>query len=309
LEEYCRTVHIVLVGTSSLRNFLRALRSCVERGACDDLEIGRGEAERLLAEGAECWKAVQGLPGSQEGSCRGFLDENPLREALREYVVSKPRDASAELNAMGPLLESRCSGVERVILVATDTLLGRLAAEALKDSLLRLCPGLARGGVEVAVVNGLGIAERMWEGLNNLMRTIMDVSSKAKAEGLSIAVNLTGGFKPEAGYALLASLPHTHIAYYIHESFRRVVVLPLLYPADVKVLLESGAVKRESDRIVIDPAAAEKAKESSGRKLCGIACTISQVDPDVLEVEGRCSKIVIKDPNFYSMLTGLSALA
>jgi len=73
-----------------------------------------------------------------------------------------------------------------------------------------------------------GLSKEMWLGIANLGAAIIRDVIALRNKGLDTYINLTGGFKPESGIALLAAAASgAQAAYYIHESFREVVWLPL----------------------------------------------------------------------------------
>ncbi len=198
-----KSLHLVLVGTSVLRNSSRLLGGdCgVLAGRCGDPRAPEPETcSRLL------------------GECLG--------EAV-ELVAERPGVLSAELNAMDWVLASRCSGVEEVRLLASDTEPGRAAAEILRGALEKLCPGVR---TVVETVPGLGRREAgFWPGLIDLVKTVVGHAREAYGRGLLVYLNATGGFKPESAAALLAASAAAPVtAYYKHEAMRETVVLPQL---------------------------------------------------------------------------------
>ena len=137
-------------------------------------------------------------------------------------LSSSPYTMSAELNAMKWVLEDGCRDVRRIVLYASDTIPGMKCAELLKSYLETRC----RAEIAVRVVKGL--AREMWLGISNLGKHIVDDVVEARRAGLDVYINLTGGFKPESGIALLAAaVSGANAVYYIHESFRDVVWLPI----------------------------------------------------------------------------------
>jgi len=196
-----RPVHLVPVGTSILRNLARA----EEKQEIAEKARKCGSSEPGSREDEECGK---------EANSRGEL----YRAALA-YLEESPYEASAELNAMKPWLKPKHVG--RVVLFYSDTGAGRLASAILKEYLEK-----ERIQVEEVEVEGLG--KEMWKGLINLAKKLREKIMEYK--GCHSLVNLTGGFKPESAYALLASgLAGAVGAYYKHEAFEETVVIPMIW--------------------------------------------------------------------------------
>ena len=277
----CRVAHLVLVGTSTLRNFAVALTRCFEKGDCPALGLSAKEARRLYEEGLECLEAA--IKGVDSRACKAITNPgNPVFKALADFIANNPRRASAELNSMHNVLERGCSNVERVILYSTDTHVGEASAKAIEGYVKSQCKGV---DVKVKRVDQLGSSpELMWKGLARLAVEVKRAAEDLQRRGIAVALNLTGGFKPEGGFALITSFPWIHAIYYVHESFRDVVVMPALTVEDVKLIVGSGALKDD----VIDLGEASKAIPGVSRRLCMIANAIKSVAPELID-ECECS--------------------
>ncbi|MEB3860975.1 MAG: putative CRISPR-associated protein [Desulfurococcales archaeon] len=206
--------HIVVSGTSILRNAARQASGDIAKilGDC-------GVARPLSDVDAECMRhAVQG--------------SEVYREALDRLRLD-PCRVSAEVNAMAPWLGLCGKGldgpsrIDRVVILHTDTGAGMLAAKVLAHYLREVVGSAVAGARRV---DGFGIPGSMARGLVQLAKAIKEEA----AHGDVTLLNVTGGFKPESGYAILAGIAHYKIAaaYYIHEAFRDTVVIPLL-PASI----------------------------------------------------------------------------
>ncbi len=207
-----RMLHIVTVGTSIVRNaYQEALKS-----------------NSFLASHVEVLERVNRDPLGVDDAyiARG----SSVYGDLVSFVAYDPRRASAELNAFYGFLEAEESWRSHyVILYHTDTYPGMLSSLLIRDHLeeTREIMGHRIEVVEVKRINGLG--RSFWPGLLNLASTLIEDIDEAKKKGYRIAVNLTGGFKPEAGFTVTAaSIAGADIAYYIHEATKDVVRIPLL---------------------------------------------------------------------------------
>ncbi|ABP50687.1 MULTISPECIES: putative CRISPR-associated protein [Pyrobaculum] len=161
------------------------------------------------------------------------LDKAP-RGALVEYAALNPRECCAELNTVAAVLE-RWSWMAvdlSFVLYASDTGQGRLAAEVIKEALCRVASGFWRGGRcggRVRVVEGLGWEDKFGEALLRLATAIREDFSEARREGRMPYIVATGGFKPESTFAVVAAYAAGAVGvFYIHETFRRLVELPMV---------------------------------------------------------------------------------
>ena len=205
-------VHLVMVGTSVLRNALRRLgagdadcRSLVEACA-DPRKLDRGRC-RVLQEAGE--------PGAQN-----------CLEKLADMLEADPFGMSAELNAMDWLLQGSkpCRSVEEIKLYATDTPEALTAAGLLSRFLGQRCPGAS---VEVKRVGG--VEAGFWPALLSLVKMIHEDAFDAVSRGKMVFLNATAGFKPESAAALLAAMTAGPVAaYYKHESMRETVLPPMI---------------------------------------------------------------------------------
>ena len=217
--------HLVVVGTSVLRNFYQRVSS-VDVGNVVDVALVCSRARPGSDEDRECARRV--TPGS------------PVFDSIYGGLVNDPYGMSAELNGMRPWLEAFLRGedggfVAGVLLLHSDTGAGWVAAKLLEKFFRD-----ARVDVAVARVPDLGSPGSIPRGLVNLCRMVSREVDRARRGGYCPVINLTGGFKPESGYALLCGLERAFAAYYIHESFRRPVVLPLKWSLEVIEYVRSG---------------------------------------------------------------------
>lgn len=200
-------VHVFTVGTSVLRNIAGDRVAGVLRRAGVDPSVAyslhpEDPAQARLEELAEDERVVGEVAGR---------------------VVENPRAYSAELNAFMAFVEERgLGGGLSVVLLHTDTGSGLFSSRVLGEALRRMGYGVERS-VRVAGF-GLG-AERMMEALANLMDEMAGV--KLRHGGSRLYLNATGGYKPESAFAVVSALLLGYnAAYYIHEAFRGLVVLP-----------------------------------------------------------------------------------
>jgi len=224
-------LHLVTVGTSVFRNALVA----ASRGV-GVLSGFKGVLERVVSGG--------GLDSSVRGS--GLFD------ALVSLVYMDPKRYSAELNAFISVIDylGVSSFTHDIVLFASDTpeslWAARIIESAIRDYKLER-ENVIRD-IRVESVDQLG--RDFWPGLTNLLSRLVWHITRGKKEGYDrILVNLTGGFKPESAYSLLAvNIAGADAAYYIHEVSREPVILPLFRvspTSDTCRLLEAVLSDRE----------------------------------------------------------------
>jgi len=205
--------HLVIVGTSVLRNALRLLEQD-RLGSCRGGDV------------ASCRDALAYCADPRRldrARCRELFGEECF-ELVYCLLESSPQGMSAELNAMDWVLGQGCPGVEEIVLFASDTPEGGIAARLLARYLSGSCPG-AR--IETVTVPGLG--SEFWTGLLNIVKRVREKAREAHRRGDIVYLNATGGFKPETGMALIAAmLAAPTAAYYKHEAMRETVMLPAL---------------------------------------------------------------------------------
>ena len=213
-----KTVHHVLVGTSIVRNASRQLKS---------LE--------------SCARAAPGTPDDEQ--CHPSRLDTGILDELKSMVSGSPYLLSAELNAMRPWLEAapsiRGNLIHRVTLYVSDSGASRLAATILEWYL----QSVGVGDVEPVIVRGFGLPSRFVEGLLAFQQEVSSRLRRDSSEGYCVLMNLTGGFKMESAVGLLVALPYASAVYYVHESFRKTVVLP------VSVFMNKEWAKRIFERI------------------------------------------------------------
>ncbi|GEM_PF-1460336 len=210
-------VHVFTVGVAHVLNVCRELKERRVSGAV------LSDVEREFIEVVD--SALKVVPGSEEER----LVEARLRK-LQDVVLERLRSnlrISAELNAyVGLIEEDPTLRASRIHLLVTATGLGRFSGEILRK-VIREQLGTP---CEVHVIGRWGWGPEYFdEALAQLMDTASRLITRAKEEGFNVALNLTGGFKPESSFLyVLATLYDVDLVYYIHETFRKVVTLPVL---------------------------------------------------------------------------------
>jgi len=173
------------------------------------------------------------LEGREIALTKGMVDE------VVKALLANPRELSAELNAMYDYIES--GDVDEVYLLSTDTYEGELAAKLLKEF-------FDSKGIDAYVIKVKYLGMDFDEGLLHLIDEVAKVVKEARGKGCKVALNLTGGFKPESAFLYLAAcLLGINKVYYIHEvktiSKVELPVLEVTIPTEyVKLLKEIEGV-------------------------------------------------------------------
>lgn len=148
---------------------------------------------------------------------------------------------SAEINS---LIRMGLSSQDRVVLIATETIEGKLCAQ-LVAKVLEI-KGLC-SNVDVEVVEGLQARDGKRfsrVGLKNLINLI------SRFEHQNIVFNPTGGFKSVVPYITLAGMLYNKPVKYIHEFSEDLITLvnlPITFDQDLVFKLEGKLEKMEKD--------------------------------------------------------------
>jgi putative CRISPR-associated protein (TIGR02619 family) len=205
-----RFVHVIPIGTSLLGNYQRDYPS------------------KVSGWGFDGWDRWAPDDSRQKKLCDRYSD---VLNELIAYISVKGAQASAELLPF----ERACSlfghGASETltILYSTQTCNARLAREAVASYLRE------RGfHVAEAEIRSTKSAEEFEEGLVDLVDKVVRLVIDWKKKGAKVFINATPGFKAEASFLVIASLmAGADIVYYMHESFRDIVILPSI-PLEIK---------------------------------------------------------------------------
>jgi putative CRISPR-associated protein (TIGR02619 family) len=160
---------------------------------------------------------------------RADLTERDLADHLTDTDAVR---ASAETNAISRLLQTD----DRIVFLHSHTDDGRRCAEALQRYYDR------RGHhAESIEVRDLSYVESRFklQGLRALVAALAERIGWERAQGRTVVINATGGFKAEIAYATLVGLLFDVPVYYIHELFNDLIEMPPVPVAwDYAVLAE-----------------------------------------------------------------------
>jgi len=213
-----KNFHVISTGTSILANFSR--KSSEERKYKDIYD----KCEM------KDWSSLSPNDAKQV-RIEAFIPRgNEVHEAIYEFIKKDPKAASAELNSFLNFIESngqRKDSIE-IALYCTDTANNRLCAQLVYEYLQEEDFKIVREPIKIRGISALRDFEfGLLEILDKVVRMIVDKSK----QGYDIFISATAGYKPETTFFVIAAFlcsSKSPTVYYIHESFRNIVTLPLL---------------------------------------------------------------------------------
>lgn len=175
----------------------------------------------------------------------------PLLERCDELAEQLPeetlRDASAELTSLTAIAE-RVGELDEVLLVATDTALGVIAARLVARMLARLHP---KTSVDVEPIEGLQVRDARRfaaTGLPNYVKYVQEAIRQRDPSWARVILNPTGGFKSVVPYATILATLNGIEAHYIHESSDALLTLqPMPIDYDMELIEEAAETLRWLD--------------------------------------------------------------
>ncbi|MEM2206581.1 MAG: putative CRISPR-associated protein [Sulfolobales archaeon] len=160
-----------------------------------------------------------------DGYVCNVVKGHEIFKAIYEFLLDKPREASAEINGIMAIRD--CYGHKptdvEVLLYNTRTCNSRLCSYLIRDYLTNL--GYRVETIEIA---GMRSVDDLDEGLVEVLDKVVRLIVRKKSEGIKVYVNATPGFKPEAAFFTIASiLAGADAIIYIHDAFKQPVLLPV----------------------------------------------------------------------------------
>ena len=218
------------VGTSALTNQEIGDVVVREKGAV----VVRKKGEQLRSDvtayrqAAQRQREQQATPKLLEQLAAKFDLEQRLQEAHVAYfrqefsVCLNPRNypmSAAELTSMPALLEAiekRGETLQRLVLLASDTPAGKLAARVVQHVLTTpACFQLACDAVEVVPVPGLN---ETFENQFGRLSSALDEQVRHVAPPRRVYINMTGGFKGTVPFLTQLAWTRGYALYYQHEA-------------------------------------------------------------------------------------------
>jgi putative CRISPR-associated protein (TIGR02619 family) len=213
-----KNFHVISTGTSILANF--------SREANKERKFKDVHDKYLMKD----WATLN--PNDQrQKDIEAYIPEgNEVHETLYEFVRKDPKSASAELNSFLSFIKEYGQSKDsiEIALYCTDTANNRLCAQLVYEYLQE--EGFRMVG-EPIKIKGISALRDFESGLLEILDKVVRIIVDKSKQGYDIFISATAGFKPETTFfviaASLCSLK-SPIVYYIHESFKSIVTLPLL---------------------------------------------------------------------------------
>lgn len=206
--------HAILCGTSILLNFARK------------------EKEKAEELGIENWARLDIDDKEQKRAEESAKNKDSIFNALYKALEKDPILYSAELNAFLNYcknLDSRF--IAKIFIYCTDTGTAFLSASMIKEYLEshKSIDPISRMNIEDIRIKRLnGFTKDFNQGLINLLDSLAS-DIKDLRNRYRICIAATAGFKPEVIYtSIISMLSKADIIYYIHESMRDLIMLPIL---------------------------------------------------------------------------------
>ena len=213
-------VHILLVGTSLIRNASRIISN-----------LGGGKL-KLPKEVLEAYSRLRKEDIEKLTRWSRVIDDEEarypprtIRMFLEAYAITMPKQASAELNSLLTFTDVTGEPVDRVILVRTSTNICNLVANILRSILPKFNIKVDSREIVIGIFE---VEESIYTGLAELLVKIYEVCKAEVKRHNIVYLNATAGFKPESAIALMAaSLAGIQAAYYMHEADRKIRIIPI----------------------------------------------------------------------------------
>ncbi|MEM4519859.1 MAG: putative CRISPR-associated protein [Sulfolobales archaeon] len=210
-------MYVCPVGTSLLQNFIMN-----KNPKCSDLLKKYGTYKV-----AEWYKLPLDDPLNMvpDGYVCNVVKGHEIYNAIYEFLLDKPREASAEINGIMAIRD--CYGHKptdvEVLLYNTRTCNSRLCSYLIRDYLIN--SGYMVETIEIA---GMKSVDDLDKGLVEVLDKVVRLIVRKKSEGVKVYVNATPGFKSEITFFTIASiLAGANAVIYIHEAFKQPIVLPI----------------------------------------------------------------------------------
>jgi putative CRISPR-associated protein (TIGR02619 family) len=167
---------------------------------------------------------------------RAKTSPNPPKSAAA-YVDAHPTQASAEINSLNAktnfLADTKAAKKLSISLIYSETVDGKKAATILKKFLKNRVASIQMipfAGIERAADSAYSVADSQQmaeQSLTDLQAKLVRHLEKMKPSSKSIQINITGGFKAEAAIIYRMGCHLSIPVYYLHESFKTCIQLPV----------------------------------------------------------------------------------
>jgi putative CRISPR-associated protein (TIGR02619 family) len=161
---------------------------------------------------------------------RSKIDElcDKIPDQLARQSVASRRQMSAELNGLYGLYKDKLDEGKHDLhfLIATDTELGKKAADILKNFIV--AQGLEQVQIYFPKNLSSDTPQRFSDGIKNLVHWCEETIPEYRKKNFHIIFNLTGGFKSLQGYLNIVGMLYADELVYIFESSNHLLRIPRL---------------------------------------------------------------------------------
>lgn len=154
-------------------------------------------------------------------------DFNFVKNKLIKFAETQ-NSASAELKSYNKIMHSEKPEYSSVYLIASDTILGRLSAEAIKEEIAKTNDQVFFNPDKDQIKN-LQIdnaAKLKNEGFKNLIQRIYEIAGSSDLQDLSF--NITGGYKGIIPILIILAVIKSRDIFYIYENTESLIKIPEL---------------------------------------------------------------------------------
>jgi len=240
-----KNFHIISTGTSILDNFSR--------------EANKEKKFKEIHDkySMKDWAKLKPNDDKQKHIEAHIPRGNEVHETLYEFVKKDPNSASAELNSFLSFIKEYGQSKDSIEIalyctdIANNILCAQLVYEYLREEGFRMVG-------EPIKIKGISGVKDFESGLLEILDKVVKIIVNKSKQGYDIYISATAGFKPETTFfviaASLCSLKSPTV-YYIHESFKKIITLPLI-PLEVpdeyiKIAEEFKEPKHQNEAIEI----------------------------------------------------------
>ena len=160
-------------------------------------------------------------------------------------AISDFNEISAEIKS---LLKMGINPEDKVILISTDTIDGKLSAELIKEFLVSKRISLDHN-IQIKVINGLQARDGKLfssQGIKELISYLISFEHE------NVILNITGGYKSVVPYVALIGMLFNKPIHYIYEDSDDLITLshiPILINEDIIFKVENKLRGREAERL------------------------------------------------------------
>jgi putative CRISPR-associated protein (TIGR02619 family) len=157
-----------------------------------------------------------------------------IEEVFNEEYFKNNINASAEIKSLIKIKEKLKEDELKIYLLYSDTALGRLAAEIIKE-FLPLYNEFGKAEIEIKKIENLQIWDKdnFEKGMKSLINEIYEIANNGYYWN-NIIINITGGFKATIPYLTILAQINNCPLYYIFENTDSLMEITNIIPIEIK---------------------------------------------------------------------------